>query len=97
MWIRARGWSVPSNPIPNRGAAFTPEQWQALDLHRGGGPSRRSTCWAPRTEPPPAGQRFMAVRGKAGIEEVTASHASMSEAAGAFTRYVGSTVLDASN
>ena len=30
MWIRARGWSVPSNPIPNRGAAFTPEQWQAL-------------------------------------------------------------------
>ena len=97
MWIRARGWSVPSNPIPNRGAAFTPEQWQALT----------STGVAVHLVVVPAGHRGPSRRrrvndswqcvGRQGIEEVTASHASMSEAAGAFTRYVGSTVLDASN
>jgi malate dehydrogenase (oxaloacetate-decarboxylating) len=40
--IRARGRSVLTNPMPNRGTAFTPEQRQVLGLLQGLLPSGMS-------------------------------------------------------
>jgi hypothetical protein len=86
---------------PERAAATPATLERRRGGQPGGSPGWRSihcgTCWAPRTEPScPRGNGFMAERGNARIEEVTASHTSMVSQPEAVTRLILSAVEETS-
>jgi hypothetical protein len=89
--VRPRRWLLPeTEPDSSLSPRPSPALW--CRARRAGGPSRRGTCWVPRTEPfrrrgsdswPSVGTR---------IEEVVASHASMVSQPEIVTRLILSAV-----